>query len=165
MNKPCSLARILLLGLCFLGLSACSSQESKVGSMMNLKTDIALRIDSGLSINPDHQGEASPVFIRLYELTSDEAFAGADFIELYERDKAALGDTFVQRRKLPRIAPGEIQRHELVLGSATQYVAIFAEFFQYQDATYKVVVPITSKNVFRNSIHLRISGNQISVVN
>lgn len=154
----------LVLGLYLLIVAGCSSRESKVGGMLNLKTDITLKIESAPNLNPDHQGESAPVFIRFYELNSDEAFAGADFIELYERDKSVLGDSFVQRRKLPRIAPGESREHEMVLDANTRYVGLLAEFFQYDGATYKVVVPVTAKNVFRDSIRVRISDNQISVV-
>lgn len=148
-----------------LALTACSSQESKVGGMLNLETNMTLTLQADANINPDHQDESSPVFIRLYELKSRNAFDGADFIELYERDKAVLGDTFVQRRKLSRIAPGESREHDLVLDNNTRYVGLVAEFFQYQDAAYKVIFPVTAKNVFRDDVRVRISGNQISVVN
>lgn len=166
-SRAVSLGSVLRWSLCvsLVALVACSSNESKVGGMLNLKTDITLKIDADPELNPDHQGESAPVFLRLYELKSDEAFASADFIELYERDKETLGDSFVQRRKLSRIAPGEKREHEMVLDSNTRYIGVLGEFFQYGDAAYKVVVPVTAKNVFRDSIRLRISGNQISVVN
>lgn len=157
------LRSILLCTL--LGLVACSSHESKVGGMLNLNTDITLRVAAGADINPDHQNDPAPVFLRLYELSSDQAFKSADFIELYEREASALGDTLIQRRQLPGVAPNETREHQMVLDNNTRYIGILAEFFQYENAAYKIVVPITAKNVFRDSIRLRISGNQISVVN
>jgi type VI secretion system protein VasD len=155
---------LLLLTLVALALAGCSNQESRVGGMLNLKTDLTLTVEAAQSINPDVQSSPSPVFLRVYELNSREAFAQADFIELYERDKSALGDTLVQRRQLPRILPGETRAHKLVLDSNTRYVGVLAEFFQYEDSVYKIVVPVTARNVFRDTLEVRISDNQLSVV-
>lgn len=153
---------LLVATVLFVG---CSSQESKVGGMFKLQTDLTVTVDAANNINPDVRDDPSPVFLRVYELSDRDAFAQADFIELYERDQSALGDALVQRRQLPRIAPGDLQRHKLVLDSSTRYVGVLAEFFQYEDAVYKVVVPVTARNVFRDTLELRISGNQLSVIN
>ncbi len=155
----------VLLAIVTLTLAGCSSRESKVGGMLNLQTDLTLTLEAAQAINPDVQDSPSPVFLRVYELSSKEAFAQADFIELYERDKSALGDTLVQRRELPRLVPGESRSHKLVLDSSTRYVGVLAEFFQFEDSVYKVVVPVTARNVFRDTLEVRVSGNQLSVVN
>lgn len=155
----------LLLALVALALAGCSSRESKVGGMLNLQTDLKLTLEAAQNINPDVQGSPSPVFLRVYELNSKEAFEQADFIELYERDRSALGDTLVQRRQLPRLVPGETRSHKLVLDSGTRYVGVMAEFFQFEDSVHKIVVPVTARNVFRDTLEVRVSGNQLSVVN
>lgn len=155
----------VLLALMVLGLMACATQESRVGGMLKLQTNVKLSIDAGPGINPDHSNEPAPVVLRLYELSAEQAFADADFVRLYERDADALGDTLVRRRQLPGVVPGEQREHDLVLDASTRYVGIMAEFFQYEDAVYKAVVPVTARNVFRDVIKLQISGNQLSVIN
>lgn len=152
-----------VLLLCVATLSACSSQESRVGRMLNLNTNFTLTVEATPDINPNSRDESSPVFLRLYELKSDEAFAGADFIDLYERHDATLGKSLVAHRQLPRIAPDEVRDYEMVLDGETRYVGLLAEFYQYENATYKVVIPVTAKNVFRDKVRLRISDNTISV--
>ncbi|MGD8175038.1 type VI secretion system lipoprotein TssJ [Marinimicrobium sp. ARAG 43.8] len=159
------LARLLVLSLIMLWLSGCATEESRVGGVLKLKTNVTLTIRADETINPDHQGVASPVFLRLYELSVDQAFEQADFIDLYNRESTALGNTLVQRRQLPRVLPGDVQRHQLVLDSNTRYLGLVAEFYQYERAVYKVVVPITARNVFRDRIELQISESQISVIN
>lgn len=144
--------------------AACSSQKSRVGSMLNLNTDFTLAVEADGHINPNNRGESSPVIFRLFELKSDDAFASADFIDLYERQRDALGDSLVRHRQLPRIAPGEIREYEMVLDGETRYVGILAEFYQYEDARYKVVVPVTANNVFRDRLRLRVDDNQLSIV-
>ncbi|UZJ44265.1 type VI secretion system lipoprotein TssJ [Marinimicrobium sp. C6131] len=157
--------RRFLPALLVCGLAACANQESRVGGMLKLQTDVRLSIDAHADINPDHSNEPAPVVLRLYELTAEQAFADADFVRLYERDSAVLGDTLVRRRQLPGVAPGETRNRELVLDAKTRYVGIMAEFYQYERAAYKVVVPVTARNVFREVIKLKISGNQLSVLN
>ncbi|WP_111642401.1 type VI secretion system lipoprotein TssJ [Marinimicrobium alkaliphilum] len=155
--------RILVL-LGALMLVGCSSQESRVGRVFNLNTDFTLSVSAAEDINPNTRDEPAPVFIRLYELRSPDAFARADFIELYERDQNVLGDSLVNRRQLSRVAPTELREYEMVLDRETRYVGILAEFYQYDDATYKLVVPVTAKNVFRDRLWIRISGNTITQV-
>lgn len=161
-KKASAFAPILIMLLGFL--TACSSQESRVGRMLNLNTDFTLSVEAAADINPSNRDEAAPVFLRLYELSSDEAFENADFIDLYEREKSVLGDSLVKYRQLPRVAPNEVRDYELVLSSETRYVGILAEFYQYEDASYKIVVPVTARNVFRDRLRIKISGNDISLV-
>jgi len=156
-------AQCAIVLLCAL-VVACSSQKSRVGTMFNMNTDFTLAVEADTHINPNSRSESSPVFLRLFELKSDEAFASADFIDLYERRSEALGDSLVRHRQLPRIAPGEIREYDMVLDSETRYVGIIAEFYQYEDARYKVVVPVTANNVFRDRLRLRVDDNQLSIV-
>lgn len=156
--------RAFLVGLLFI-LSGCATQESRVGGMLKLQTDVKLIVSANHNINPDSAGDPAPVMLRLYELTTDQAFDDADFIRLYEQDSAALGDSLVRRRQLSGVAPGEQVEHQLVLDASTRYVGLLAEFYQYERAAYKVLIPITANNVFKDVIKVQLSGNQLSVIN
>lgn len=159
--------RIIINGVALLlslSLLACASQESRVGRMLNLNTDFTLSVEAAEDINPSNRDEAAPVFLRLYELSAAEAFENADFIDLYEREKSVLGDSLIKYRQLPRITPNELRDYDLVLSSDTRFVGILAEFYQYEDASYKIVVPVTSRNVFRDRLRVSISGNKLSLV-
>lgn len=152
---------LLLVGVL---LSACASQESTVGRMFNLSTDFTLTVEADDTLNPSNRHDSAPVFLRLYELTAPDAFERAEFIDLYEREESVLGDSLVRRQQLPRIAPGEVREYELVLHGDTRYVGLLAEFHDYDNAEYQVVVPVTAKNVFRDRLRVRVSGNTLSVV-
>ncbi len=143
-------------------IAACSSVNTKVGGMLNLDTDLSLTFKVDADINPDEGKKPSPLFIRMYELKSDKQFNKANFIDLYERDKEVLGADLIAKQRLKRLAPGEDRENEFVLDPQTRFVGLYAEFLQYKNATFKVVIPISPTNVIASSSIVHISGNTIS---
>lgn len=161
-KTPIYLAALLIC----IGLQGgCQSNKSMVGGLLNLDTDLKLNFVVDADINPDEQGQASPLFVRLYELKSTKMITKADFIDLFEQDKTLLGADLVgDVHRLKRFKPGEDRTEQFVLDKQTQYVALYAEFFDFKDSNFKLVVPVVTNNVFRNSAVIGISGNSIMLV-
>ncbi|MCR6653206.1 MAG: type VI secretion system lipoprotein TssJ [Cellvibrionaceae bacterium] len=153
--------RILALIALLAPVLSCTKVNSGVVGMFDLDTDLKLIFLAGKDINPDEKHSPSPLFIRLYELSSDQAFNRADFLELYEKDDALLGKDLIAKRELNRLVPGETQEDAFVLDAKTRYVGLFAEFYEYKNSKYKLVFPITSKNVVKNTIRVEVTGNQM----
>ncbi|WNO08067.1 type VI secretion system lipoprotein TssJ [Teredinibacter sp. KSP-S5-2] len=146
------------------GLSGCETVNSGVGGVLNLDTNLKLNLIVDSDINPDEQNRPSPLFIRLYQLKSTKMFNKSDFIDLYERDEEILGADFVSKQELKRLVPGQSRIEKFVLEEDTQYIALFAQFFKYKDANYKLVFPVTSNNVIRDSVKVRITSNDIKLI-
>ena len=142
-------------------ITACQTVNSSVGGYLNLDTDIEIELLVDADINPDESGKASPLFIRLYELTSNKMMDRADFIEIYERDKDVLGADMIAVHKLKRLKPGESRTEHIVLDKKTNYVALYAEFLEFKEAKFKLIIPVVANNVFRDSVVIRVSGNQL----
>ena len=142
-------------------LTACQAVNSSVGGYFDLDTDIRIELLVDADINPDELGVASPLFIRLYELSSNKMMRRADFIEIYERDKEVLGADMIAVHKLKRLKPGENRTEHFVLDKKTNYVALYAEFLQFKESKYKLIIPVVSNNVFRDSVVIRVSGNEL----
>lgn len=147
------------------GLSACSTMNTKIGGFFNLDTDLVLKFKADKSINPDNNGSPSPLYIRMYELKSAKQFRNADFIDLYEHDKQVLGSAMLAKQRLKRIVPGEAREKDYVLNPKTHYVGLFAEFQDYRNSTYKVIIPVEPTNVVASSSVVNISGNTMSATN
>lgn len=155
---PQSVVILLLLTI----LSGCQSNKSLVGEYFDLDTDLKIDFIVDSDINQDELGIASPLFIRMYELKSDKMMKKADFIDIYEKDKETLGaDMIGEMHKLKRFTPGQNRTENFVLEKNTQYVALYAEFFDFKESKFKLIFPVVANNVFRNSIKIRISGNQL----
>lgn len=154
---PMALALIAVL----LTLSGCTKVNSGMVGMLNLDTDLKVVLDVGVNINPDEKHSPSPLYIRFYELASDKVFTKLDFLELYENDTALLGKDLIAKQELDAVLPGSPREETFVLNPETRYVALFAEFYEYKDAQYKVVFPVTSSNVVKNKVRVEISDNKL----
>lgn len=152
---------LILLTSCLI---SCTTVNNKVGEALNLDTDLKLNITALHDVNPDEDSQSSPVFVRLYELSSLKSFDNANFIDIYERDAEILGDTMIAKQELKRIVPGTERIERFVLSKETRYVALFAEFYRYKDSTYKAVFPVTNSNVVRNLVKIKVSENSISLI-
>jgi hypothetical protein len=38
---------------------------------------------------------------------------------------------------------------------------LYAEFLEFKDSKYKLIIPVVANNVFRNSVVIRVSGNEL----
>ncbi len=153
--------RPLVIILSLTMLTACQTMNSKVGSYFELDTDLQIDFIVDADINPDESGSASPLFIRMYELKSDKMMGKSDFIDLYERDKEVLGADLVARHELKRFKPGESRTEHFVLEKTADHVALFAEFLDFKDSKYKLIIPVVANNVFRNKVSIQVSGNEL----
>lgn len=149
------------IAILMITLIACQSMNSSVGGYFGLDTDLQIDFVVDADINPDELGKASPLFIRMYELSSKKMMKKADFIEIYERDKDVLGADLVAVHKLKRLKPGESRTEHFVLDKKTNFVALYAEFLEFKEAKYKIIIPVVANNVFRNSVTIRVSGNDL----
>lgn len=142
-------------------LTACQSMNGAVGGYFDLDTDLQIDFKVDADINPDELGKPSPVFIRMYELKDKKMMGKADFISIYERDKEVLGADMIESHKLRRFTPGETRTEHFVLDKNSNYVALYAEFLEFRQSKFKLIIPVVANNVFRNSVTVHVSGNKL----
>lgn len=109
---------------------------------------IEIVADKGL--NPDSHGVAKPVQVKLYELRSKSSFERVGFMEMQDKDDAALGSDFVRRDEL-LIFPGE-RRTVTVKGNPE--VKVIGALVAYRDLDKSTWRTMTSAP---NSLELRKS--------
>lgn len=156
-------AKLLALTVACYWLVACASgNKSVVGGYFGLDTDVSIEFLVDADSNPDELGVGSPLFVRMYELSNPKMIQKADFIDLYEQDEKTIGADLVgDVHRLKRFKPGEGRVEKFVLDEKTKYIALYAEFLQFKDSKFKLVIPVVANNVFINTAVIRISGNQM----
>lgn len=157
-------SKILFIITIALSLASCSSVNSKVGGLLDLDTDLKLRFSVGSNLNPDDNKVSSPVIVRMYELKSTKAFENANFIDLYERDAEILGKTMITQQSLKPIKPNEDTTAQLVLSKGTKFIGLYAEFLQYEDAKYKVIIPIAETNLIDSTAKVQLFSNKMIIL-
>lgn len=153
--------RNFLLFLVFVSLSACSTVNSSVGGFFNMDTDLEIKFKVAADVNPDDNKKPSPLFVRMYQLTSTKMFRRANFIDLYEKGSEVLGADMISVHKLRRIKPGESRDENFVLNKETRYIGLYAEFLQYKKSGYKLLIPVVPTNVVGTTEKVLISGNKL----
>lgn len=97
-----------------------------------------------MTATPDanmQSGQGAPVTVRVYQLASTAAFAGAEFFPLFNQDQATLksdlvkGDSFL-------LAPGEKKAISLTPMDQVKAIGFFAAYRDYAKATWRKSVDI-----------------------
>lgn len=143
-------SRLLFWLLLLVALAGCSSSPAIVKG--GVSTDS--------SLNPDSQGRASPVVIRLFELRSVAAFDSADFPSLYERESEALGADLVARDEMI-LQPGEQKKLERTLQADTKFVGVIAAFRDLDRAQWRASMAIKPEK--KNKFFIKLEGNSLSL--
>lgn len=99
------------------------------------------------NVNPDHQGRASPVVVKIYQLKDAGAFSEADFFSLYDEGEAVLGDDLisVEERELQ---PGVNYDYSASVAPEASYIAVIAAFRDIEKAQWRVITELPEKGFF-----------------
>jgi len=106
---------------------------------------VDLTISTSENLNPDIEKRASPIVIRVYQLTQIDTFNNSDFFALYEDDKSILAKDLKLREEL-EIKPNQSHIRPLDVDSASKYIAVLAAFRDLDKAQWKSFIEIDPLN-------------------
>jgi type VI secretion system protein VasD len=133
-------ALLLIAGLASAGAPA----QAPAGPTETAGTPVELTIVGGPALNPNAQGRASPVLVRIFELQRTDLFAAADYDALFgERTaapRAGAGDPPPADEFFLR--PGDIQHRDRTAAPAVQALGIAAAFRELDHAAWRLLVPL-----------------------
>nr|WP_284500218.1 type VI secretion system lipoprotein TssJ [Microbulbifer sp. GX H0434] len=148
--------QLTLIGLLVLTVAACQATRRT----LNFDTSVELAVDIEQDVNPDSDGRASPVVVRVFMLADDRQFSREDFLNLYENAESRLGKDLIDTVVLKEFAPGEQRLETLQLSPEVRYIGLLAEFVRYQDADALMLLPITDHT--DNEYQITLTGTQIA---
>lgn len=96
-------------------------------------------VQADKSINPDDNGTPKPVLLRLYELKAAASFERASFLDLMEKDEAAIGADFVRREEW-LILPGEKRKIDRKGNAEVRAFGLFAAFRDLERSSWRTVI-------------------------
>lgn len=122
---------------------------------------LVLSLVAAAHLNPDANGRASPVVLRLYELKSAAQFGSADFLLLFDQDRAALASDIVTREEFV-MRPGESKSISKPLAPETKAIAVMAAFRDVERARWRAVSMLTPGK--DNVVTVVIDGVELRMV-
>jgi type VI secretion system protein VasD len=119
-----------------------------------------LTLKAAPDVNPNGAGVASPVVVRIYQLTGVTSFAAADFFNLQQDEAGVLGDELVASEAFV-LAPGAIEVYARELGEDVRFLGITAGFRDLSAGTWRsfhAIPPATT-----TLLEAEISGTEVSM--
>ncbi len=111
-------------------------------------------------INPDGSGRSSPLVVRVYELSSTDAFKDADFFELYDDAPAVLGEDLLNSAELI-VRPGRGLTKKLRLHRKTTHIGIIGAFRDIENADWKLILDADPRDY--ENLDIRIKDRALSL--
>ncbi len=147
---------ILLLGV--MVLSACSSNSPAFLAPYKVEFNVVPTDD----INIYSDDEARPVKVRVYQLNEVGPFKNADFLALYNQDREVLGSALIDVITLPPVLPGVSQTLSLDIQQEARYLAVLAEFANYETTSTKSFIGLVEKPD-KHPVFIRITSTKIEM--
>ena len=119
---------------------------------------VAGTIQASAQVNPSTSKRPSPVLVRVYELKTAAAFNSADFMSLYQRDKAELGADLLGKEEFV-LAPGESKTFAKTLAPDTRFLGVLAAYRDVEHAKWRSIVPVQPGQMHTVVIH----ANELAV--
>ena len=101
---------------------------------------ISMSVSMGADVNPDLNGKAAPVVVRIYQLKDDAAFSAADFFALYDKEQMTLGPALIERQEF-ELAPGEQRTFDYPVPPDARFIGAIAAFRDIRNAQWRAVAP------------------------
>lgn len=148
------------VGICgvLLALAACASGPPQ---------DIVVKgsLTAAESVNPDAQGRASPIVVKVYHLKSKDKFELADFFPLFDSPQATLEADMLGIQDF-MMAPGETKPYDGEVNPDTRYIGVVAAYRDINQAQWKAVVEMPEKNLVkfmqRNPLTIKVDRLAVS---
>ncbi len=143
--------RIILLSALLFNTTACSTKDEVIAPTPD-PTILELKLQAGKLLNPDIEGRASPLVVRIYQFEAIDKFNTSDFFAIYDNDVALLGKDIIFRKEL-ELQPGTSQHLSLESKPEARYLAIFAAFRNLDTAQWKSSMKIVPNRTTEATIH------------
>lgn len=141
--------------------SACSSDDV----LDRYSLPIKVRLEASDKLNWANN-TANPVALRVYQLSNAERFKQADFLSLYRSDKQLLAEQLVELKRIYPIMPAAKQDLDIKLLPTTRFLAVVAEFTDYQNLVTHAYIELPEDVSEETDIWLGLqsTGVRLSVI-
>lgn len=131
-------------------------------SVANLVVDpyTTLEFEVSNKVNPDLNGRASPVVVKVYELQSKTIFESQDFFMIYDESDKIFGPDLLSKDELS-LSPGENFKYDLKMSSGSKYVGIVVAYRDIENSKWREIIELDHKGY--NTHNLMVDSLSVHV--
>jgi len=135
-------------------LTACmSTSENKV--------DFSYVISASSDINPDIEGKASSVIVRVYQLTNKINFENATYDALFDSDHNALGTEYITLNEY-LVDPDSKKEIDLKISENAKYIGVVVGYRSIDMVTWRTIMEVPKGSLWSDS-GLEVKVEKLSV--
>ncbi len=106
------------------------------------------QVTAAAMINPDREGVAKPVVVRIYQLKTAGAFESADFFTLHGDAAATLGADLVASEEM-MVRPSGRLSFEASIDPMTRFIGVTAAFRDIDNAQWRAVIELPEEKLIK----------------
>ncbi|MDR0702302.1 MAG: type VI secretion system lipoprotein TssJ [Azoarcus sp.] len=123
-------------------LSGCGLFGSlKLEERESLPVPLEISLGAAEGVNPNIEGRPSPIVVRLFELSNDTRFMGADYFELMGQNDTPLGDELLVSEEFI-LLPGEVRMVRKRAAANSKFLGIIAGYRDLTGSTWRAVASL-----------------------
>jgi type VI secretion system protein VasD len=122
-------------------------------------TSVTITISTSEQLNPNTQGNPSPVVMRVYELAATTVFDSSEFPQLFYNDIAVLGGEMLGRKEF-EFKPKESTVYNQTVSPQTKFLGFIAGFRELGKATWRTKIAIIPET--ENEITLTVDSRALT---
>ena len=107
------------------------------------QTALDITMAAAEDVNPDDQGRAAPILVRVYELKSVDTFNSADYFTLHNSDKKMLGDDMLVRDEFI-MRPGDSQVIRRKSNPNMRAIGVLAGYRDLPNSEWRVIQKVSA---------------------
>ena len=150
----------LVLICVILMVAACNPFKKKKPPPPPEPTRVVLEFEAAGNINPNPEGRASPLVLRIYQLKSYSKFEDAEFFALYEQDDEVLGGELIHKEEI-MLKPDEKRTVFYETTDDTRTIGIIGAFMDYEQSQWKAAAGVKKNKT--NVITISVNGTKLTV--
>lgn len=140
--------------------AACNPFKKKKPPPPPEPTRVVLEFEAAGNINPNPEGRASPLVLRIYQLKSYSKFEDADFFALYEKDEEVLGGELVNKEEI-LLKPNEKRTVFYEKTDDTRTIGVIGAFRDYEQSQWKAAAGVQENKT--NVINIYVNGTKLTI--
>lgn len=165
---------ISLIALCSLFLTGCktagkvytvlTNPDIPVGAQSGQPTELALTLFADPNINPNQNGESSPVQLQVIYLNEDSQFLSLDYDQfLSEGPEKTLGKNYIDHQDYT-IMPGQFKPQSTIkLDPQTRFIGVVAHYAWIDGSQWAALTDVNAIGE-KMPLLIHIAANEVSII-